>query len=80
MMTNSKLNGYKGDLTAEKDGDSLHKSAGSNSDRDSQASIVDTRCGYTASCKPHCLQICADPKAYLFVISLCSIVQGKSSQ
>lgn len=37
---------------------------------------VDTRCGYSSSCKPAWLQMCANPKAYLFVASLCSIVQG----
>ena len=38
---------------------------------------VDTQCGYTASCKPSCIQRCANPKVYLLVITLFSVVQGK---
>lgn len=41
---------------------------------------VDTRCGYTASCKPKWLQVCANPKAYLVVASLCAIMQGMKTQ
>lgn len=37
---------------------------------------VDTACGYTVSCKPKALQKCANAKAYLVIISLCSIMQG----
>lgn len=38
--------------------------------------LVDTKCGYTASCQPRCLQKCADPKAYLLLITLFAMVQG----
>lgn len=41
---------------------------------------VDTRCGYTASCKPKWLQVCANPKAYLVVASLCAIMQGMKTR
>lgn len=36
----------------------------------------DTRCGYFNSCKPDFLQRFANPKTYLIVISLCTIIQG----
>lgn len=79
-MSDSLENGYSNNNAAAGDDGSLHKSTGSGSERDSlesSSSIVDTLCGYTAACKPKCLQVCANPKAYLFVISLCSIIQGE---
>ena len=38
---------------------------------------TDTRCGYTASCKPECLQRCANPKVFLLLITLYTMVHGK---
>ena len=40
---------------------------------------TDTRCGYTASCKPKCLQRCAHPKVFLLLITLYTMVHGKFS-
>ena len=38
---------------------------------------TDTRCGYTATCKPKCLQRCANPKVFLLLITLYTMVHGK---
>ncbi|XP_067940411.1 solute carrier organic anion transporter family member 4C1-like [Watersipora subatra] len=43
---------------------------------DVQMDVVDTRCGYTANCKPAFLQKFANVKSYLVIVSLCSIMQG----
>ena len=47
------------------------------SDDDGDADHIDTRCGYTKSCKPAFLQKCAHPKMFLLVITLFTIVHGK---
>ena len=52
--------------------DSLTRSSTTEQTKDS-----DTQCGYTAACKPAGLQKCANAKVYLFVVSLCTIVQGR---
>ena len=36
-----------------------------------------TRCGYTALCEPECLQRCANPKVFLLLITLYTMVHGK---
>ena len=38
---------------------------------------TDTTCGYTATCKPKCLQRCANPKVFLLLITLYTMVHGK---
>ena len=38
---------------------------------------TDTRCGYTATCKPKCLQRCANPKVFLLLITVYTMVHGK---
>ena len=40
---------------------------------------TDTKCGYTASCKPDCLQKCATPKVYMCLAFTFMVVQGKIS-
>lgn len=76
MSVSPKENGYTTD-----DG-SVQKSPSNDGSGDqsieSAEDFVDTRCGYTQSCKPSCLQVCSNPKVYLLVISLCSIIQGRS--
>lgn len=47
-------------------------------ERDGYDDDIGTHCGYTSSCKPACLQRFANPKVYLVIISLCSIVQGET--
>lgn len=75
-MSNIKENGKH------ENGDTLDYgsvSKSSHSEEDTEE-LIDTRCGYTTSCKPDCLQVCANPKVYLLIISLCSIIQGKFVQ
>ena len=38
---------------------------------------TDTKCRYTASCKPDCLQKCATPKVYMCLAFTFMVVQGK---
>ena len=40
---------------------------------------TNTKCGYTASCKPACLQKCAAPKVYMCLAFTFMVVQGKIS-
>lgn len=44
---------------------------------DYENEALDTRCGYTASCKPKGLQKFASPKAFLVLITTYAMVQGE---
>lgn len=54
------------------------KQSSTSSNQETDVLEPDISCGYTETCKPKCLQKFANPKVYLLIISLCSIIQGEN--
>ena len=36
----------------------------------------DTKCGYNSACEPACLQKCANPKVFLLLITIFTVIQS----